>query len=202
VIAPQYVDKKKTLTFSREEKNLVLATFSGDAIDPVSFLEVRRKLESQGRSLVHFVCHGKSDDGSAQIIDLNDDEELSSDTILGMTSVREVFERKAPFVFLNACEVGRLSPALVGLGGFAKSFIEIGASAVIAPLWSVKDKFAYLIAREFYESLQDNPRTPFAEILRGIRAKAYKEGGQDTYAAYCFYGDPAARRPASVKGAK
>lgn len=109
--------------------------------------------------------------------------------------VDKIFAQKHPFVFLNACEVGRLAPSLVGVGGFAKSFIELGASAVIAPLWSVKDTIAHKIAEEFYKRVKAEPETPFAEILREIKAKAYERGSaEDTYAAYCFYGDPAGYR--------
>ena len=74
-----------------------------------------------------------------------------------------------------------------------KSFIDLGASAVIAPLWSVKDTIAHQIAEDFYNRVKAEPDTPFAEILRTIRAKAYaSETSEDTYAAYCFYGDPSA----------
>jgi CHAT domain len=195
VVAPDYDDKSKVLKFAAQEKKLVLGLYTGNAVKPVNGVQLQKNLQLPGRSLVHFVCHGKDDGGSAQIVFLSDDEELSSDTVGGMKGVPEMFEQKAPFVFLNACEVGRATPALVGLGGFSKAFIEIGASAVIAPLWSVKDEIAYLIAKEFYESLRDKPETPFAEIMRRIRTKAYQENGaEDTYAAYCFYGDPDARR--------
>jgi len=41
-------------------------------------------------------------------------------------------------------------------------------------------------------SFKVEPTRPFAAILRDIRRKAYEPGARDTYAAYCFYGDPAA----------
>lgn len=47
-------------------------------------------------------------------------------------------------------EVARSSPALVGPGGFVSSFIQLGAAAVVAPLWSVEDDVAHEIAVEFY----------------------------------------------------
>ena len=34
---------------------------------------------------------------------------------------------------------------------------------------------------------------PIAEILRGIRSRGYQEKDADTFAAYCFFGDPQAR---------
>jgi CHAT domain-containing protein len=192
VVAPQYDDKAKVLKWAEKEKDLVLATFTGKAIMPASFPEVEKELETQLRSLVHFVCHGQEESG-IQTIDLEDGK-MSCNALLGMDGVAAAFAKKHPLVFLNACEVGRRTPALFGLGGFADSFIQIGASAVIAPLWSVEDEAAHDVASEFYRRVKKEPNTPFAEILRGIRAKAYETGAKDTYAAYCFYGDPAAIR--------
>jgi hypothetical protein len=55
----------------------------------------------------------------------------------------------------------------------------------------VKDSIAHEVAVEFYTEALANPKRPFADILRDIRAKAYADdAGEDTYAAYCFYGDP------------
>src|SRR5207245_2177711 len=96
-----------------------------------------------------------------------------------LSSVRKALMKKRSLVFINACEVGRGAPSLVGVGGFAKTFIEMGAGAVIAPLWSVKDDIAHQVALEFYESIIKAPSTPFAEVLRRLRTRAYakeKEG--------------------------
>src|SRR5439155_1500083 len=112
----------------------------------------------------------------------------------GNLAFGEACRKNKPFIFLNACEVGRPQPALVGVGGFAQTFIGCGACAVVAPLWSVKDDIAHDIAVEFYETVVKNPDKPFAGILSDIRSKAYAAGFEDTYAAYCFYGDPLARR--------
>jgi len=49
------------------------------------------------------------------------------------------------------------------------------------------------VAKTFYERLRSEKNTPFAEIIRDLRRKAYEAGrAEDTFAAYCFYGDPAA----------
>ena len=193
VVAPQYDDKRKALKTAEDEKNLVLATFKGEAIVPAKFAEVEKGLQSDLRSLVHFVCHGADDPSGIQTIELEDDK-LSSNGLLGMHGVPAAFANKHPFVFLNACEVGRLTPALVGLGGFADAFIQIGASAVLAALWSVDDAAAHEVARTFYARVKAEPNLPFAQILRDIRRLAYQSNeAKDTYAAYCFYGDPAAR---------
>ncbi len=112
-----------------------------------------------------------------------------------MDDLAKCCAKAKPLVFLNACEVGRTLPALVGVGGFAKSFIDAGASCVIAPLWSVKDTIAHEVAETFYRGLQSEQKMAFADIIRSIRAKAYGGGpAEDTYAAYCFYGDPLSAR--------
>ena len=78
----------------------------------------------------------------------------------------------------------------------AQAMIDRGAGAVIAALWSVADDIAHVVAKEFYDQAMADPPRPFAEILRDIRSRAYKgaEAGEDTYAAYCLYGDPFAQR--------
>jgi CHAT domain-containing protein len=114
--------------------------------------------------------------------------------LMGMSGAGR-FQESQPMVFLNACEIGRPEPALVGVEGFAKSFIALGARCVIAPLWSVKDSIAHQVATEFYQRMSQEPGLPLAAILRDIRRKAYEEdGGEDTYAAYTFYGDPLAAK--------
>jgi CHAT domain len=198
VIAPKYSEGRE-LKFAQAEASLVLSTLKGDLIDPSKYENIRRRL-TEGRTLVHIVCHGEDGGNGVQLLDLEDDEQLSSAGLEGMADIRSVFKKKKPFVFLNACEVGRGAPALVGLGGFAKSFIDIGASAVIAPLWVVNDRIAHEIAKEFYHALKTGRPLPFSEFMRNIREKAYKPGAEDTYAAYIFYGDPAATITGATAG--
>jgi len=51
---------------------------------------------------------------------------------------------------------------------------------VIAPLWNVDDEIAFEVAKTFYERVVAEPRTPFAEIMREIRGRAYVAGGGAT----------------------
>jgi hypothetical protein len=193
VIAPKYASTRLALAFSNAEQELLRENFGAEAISPATFARIAEKFTSSGRSLVHFVCHGKDSGDGRQVLQLENGEELSSSQLMGMDGVERGFAQKRPFVFLNACEVGRGTAALVGLGGFATAFIELGASAVIAPLWSVKDSIAHQVAETFYTSVKSEPGIPFAEIIRRLRAKAYEDtSAEDTYAAYCFYGDPCA----------
>jgi hypothetical protein len=200
VVAPRYPGPKpKPLANAANEAQLVLGAFPGTRIDPVDLQTLDRTFATGGRSLVHFVCHGADSPRSGiQSIFLDGGiEKLTSIEIGQITGVIAGFRTK-PLVFLNACEVGRPSISLVGIGGFARAFIDLGAAAVIAPLWSVADNIAFDVAERFYREVQAIaegrlPRRSFANILRDVRALAYDPAfGQDTYAAYCFYGDPLA----------
>ncbi len=205
VVAPNYPGHQpKPLKHAAAEATLVLQTVPGEAVTPATLTEIRRKLETGAATLFHFVCHGaESTSIGIQIIHLEEGQ-WTSLQVLGMDDLAKAF-RSRPLVFLNACEIGRLSSALVGVGGFAKAFIDLGASAVIAPLWSVKDEIAHKVAEEFYEGLAGGARVRPAEIFRKVRSRAYdpadpEAAGEDTYAAYCFYGDPSAVAVVPPKG--
>lgn len=191
VVAPS--DSK--LASAQSEVNLLLQQFPCQAITPASLQKLDESLQQEGRTLLHFICHGKTGEAGSQVLYLQNLEELQASQLRAMPGVKKALRTARPLVFLNACEVGRQAPALVGAGGFAEVFINLGASGVVAPLWSVKDSIAHEIAQTFYERIKNEPNTPFAEILADMRKLSYKaEGGEDTYAAYCFYGDPLAHR--------
>jgi hypothetical protein len=191
VVAP----RDSQLTNAEKEAVMVLHEIPGERIDPAGIALLDNALSQHGRTLLHVVCHGKSGAAGGQILELENEEELDASYLRAMPGVKKAFRASRPFVFLNACEVGREEPALVGVGGFAEQFMALGASGVIAPLWSVKDSIAHQLAVEFYQRIESEPKTPFAEILRDLRKRSYAEGGgEDTWAAYCFYGDPLATR--------
>lgn len=187
VVAP----RDSGLLDAEREAAAVLAAVPGQRLDPASAAALEALLERHGAGLLHFICHGAH--GLRQAIHLEHAEVLDTTALRALDGVARALDAGRPLVFINACEVGRTAPSLVGPGGFAEVLMNLGAAAVIAPLWSILDSIAHDIAVEFYRRLVESPGTPFAEIIRGIRAKAYgEEAGQDTYAAYCFYGDPRA----------
>lgn len=191
VIAPRYRADKK-LKFSAAEAQFVLGVFGGEQILPARIESIDSKLAERGATLLHLICHG-SEQPSGQVLDLDPDETLRDWQLGGLKGLVKAVADQRPFVFVNACNIGRASPALVGTGGFAARFTRLGARCVIAPIWSVKDVVAEQVARKFYERIQAEPWTPFAEILRDIRRLAYEgDDPEDSYAAYCFYGDPLA----------
>ena len=191
VVAPNYQSSAR-LEHATAEADFVCSRFSGQRIEPARFDHLDLTLGDQGVDLLHFICHGEAGDSETQVLLLEEPDVLNPHQIRAMPGLSKACRESRPLVFLNACEVGRPARGLVGASGFASSFIDIDASCVIASLWSVDDRVAHAVAVEFYEQILADPTMPFAEALRRIRERAYTADGEDTYAAYCFYGDPAA----------
>ena len=97
---------------------------------------------------------------------------------------------KAPLVFLNACEVGRATPSLVG--AVVRERVHQGRRrGVIAPIWSVKDSSRTRSRPPLDQSCPGPAAATVRGHPQGHPRESYAEGGgEDTYAAYCFYGDP------------
>lgn len=190
VIAPKYTPP---LDHAQREATFVLSRFTGTAIEPATWDKLDEEFDGGAVGVIHFVGHGV--EGSrGQKFELECEQTLQVLDISGWDSL-EAACAKAPLVFMNACQTGRQQPALVGINSFATEFIKVGAGCVIAPIWDVEDKAAHDVAREFYARVKRSRTKPFAKILGDIRRPVYeKGGGPDTYAAYCFYGDPLASR--------
>src|SRR5690606_29923004 len=110
-------------------------------------LEVLQCLNgSPEADVLHFAVHGIYDPNSVMngivLVDGN---------ILDEFEVRGSDLGHAPFVFLNACQVGSGQAILGDYGGMAHAFLYAGAAGVVAPLWSIKDSIAREIAMRFYE---------------------------------------------------
>jgi hypothetical protein len=213
VLAPDYGDERRNLPKAEAEAQFVCERFNGTRIDPASVERFDAVLGAEPRPLIHFIGHGvttaesgagEDREGNAiareqqvnQVLAMqgeDGEQALTLTQLAGLTGVETGISTGKPLVFINACEVGRAVPALAGIGGFAEIFTEMGAAAVIAPLWSVEDTIAHQVAREFYRRIAENPGARPSEILRDIRARAYRDDHADTYAAYCLYGDPLLR---------
>jgi len=138
--------------------------------------------------LIHFAVHGNFDaEGIADGLILVDGKALDPLAVRG-TSIHG-----RPFFFLNACQVGRGRQILGDSAGLASAFLFAGASAVIAPLWSIDDKVARTIALKFYEGALAGDTA--ADILRRERAafRDSPETASSTYLAYQYFGHPGLR---------
>ena len=102
-----------------------------------------------------------------------------------------------PFVFLNACQVASDETVLGDYAGFASTLLRIGAGAVVAPLWNVKDDVAHTVARSFYAATLGADAVSAAEAMRALRATYTEEGARAedpklhaTLIAYQVFGHP------------
>jgi CHAT domain-containing protein len=198
ILAPDYTGSKQAvLQNSKPESDYISQHFHGVVFKPARYLDIRKRVKGEMAPLFHFVGHGKiTDDFTDEQFALEEEETLSATETRGMDGFRDGLRKERPLVFLNACEVGRPIPSLIGAGGFPQTFAQLGASAVIAPLWSVRDSCAHEVAVALYDAVREGAQSglplPVAEILQKIRDRAYAgtEVGEDSYAAYCFYGDP------------
>lgn len=138
--------------------------------------------------LLHFAVHGVYDPGGVQ-----DGLALVDGTFLEPLHISGVRMHGAPFVFLNACQVGSGSRILGDYAGMAAAFLSAGAVGVIAPLWSVKDTIAREIAERFYHQVFAG--VPPAEAMRVARAGVPMSGQTPsaTGLAYQFFGHPSLR---------
>ena len=196
VVAPDYTNTDlKPLAQSEEEARYLKRRLRATVLSPNVYATITGSLKAQPPDLFHFIGHGNSSpDAPAQCLHLEDKDSLKPDVVFGEPAFQTAFAKQTPFVFLNACEVGQQTLALGGPAGFVPTFIGLFASSVIAPLWSVRDSLAHEVAQALYDAAipDAGPPVPVAEVLRGIRARAYRgaNAGEDSYAAYCFYGDP------------
>jgi hypothetical protein len=184
IVAP----KGSGLALAPEEVEFLKKSFPGSMQpDSVTYDALDESLKSLKQDIVHFICHGET--AALQTLKLDPNDVLSSSEVLALKGFLIAF-RRAPFAFLNACEVGQPVRALAGLGGFAYSFLHIGAAAVVAPLWSVDDVVAAKVCQLLYKSVLSGKT--FGEAIQKIRAEAFRTS-TDTFASYCYYGDPNAK---------
>ena len=145
-----------------------------------------------GAEAVHFACHGEAMQQHAldAAVILGDGMRLSplvfANAPLG--------KRSSPFLFMNACQVGKAGELLASFSGFAGEALKGGFRGFLAPLWSVEDQLARDIALGFYEQVfgdEGRAPRPVAEVLREMRARfADTEPNSLTRLAYVFYGHP------------
>lgn len=139
-------------------------------------------------NVLHFAIHGRFQDASGAGLLMEDGAPYTAWAVSGTDLTA------SPLVFLGACQVGAGEQLLGDYSGMAEAFLQAGASAVVAPLWSVRDSIAKDVALRFYHGALDDDLTP-AELLRRERS-SFGAAGQPltaTHLAYLFYGHPTFR---------
>jgi filamentous hemagglutinin family protein len=95
------------------------------------------------------------------------DGKLTMNDLERLVSISRFREQKTELLILSACEtaIGDERVAL-GLGGIA---LKAGARSAIATLWSVADKAAFLVMKEFFRQLKSNPAISKAKALQNAQ---------------------------------
>ncbi len=151
---------------------------------------VRALIDQGGYDWLHVAGHGRVGQalGVRQgMLVLQDGGTLDADAFLGRGALRHL-GRQHPGFFFNACHGGRQGWGLTYLAGWAPRLLELGASVVVAPLWTVGDEQAYAFATAFYNSLG---AANIGAAVRDARLAARREG-DPTWLAYSVYAHPLA----------
>jgi hypothetical protein len=209
-VCPDYAEHSLHLTHTAEERRMLEDRFAATTIDPDDAGGIAA-LMHEGFDLLHFAGHGRWNDQSPQAQELllagfraqeevplarYSDEELRHD----LPDVGSADATAAgPFVFLNACDIGRLPSGPASLGGFPEAFLRGGAAAFVGCSWAVGDDPASTFVDVFYRALADDDAT-IADATRTARLAAHEEADLSEL-AYAVYAHPRARmrveRPAS-----
>ncbi|MFL5727660.1 MAG: CHAT domain-containing protein [Chloroflexota bacterium] len=189
------------LLAAEEEAKLLQQAYEAASIDAMPEPVTSLLGGTPPADILHFAVHGKYDPQSpGEGLYL-----VSGPPVVPLQIRGGNLRDRAPFVFLNACQVGSAQDLLGNYGGMAQSFLKAGASAVVAPLWSIDDKVAQQIALEFYRQAFASAATdgngsatespPVAELLRRARVGLATNAAAPsaTYLAYQFYGHPTMR---------
>ncbi|GEO30438.1 DUF7379 domain-containing protein [Terrabacter aerolatus] len=157
---------------------------------------VERLLRGGGFDLLHFSGHGaaRSDDIAEAKVLLKGQRRGSTvrQQFLSATDVSENLDWTGPddvgpVVVLNACQTGRSGELFTTVGGFAKAFLDAGASAFVSCLWSVRGEPARVFVETLYDELLKGTQMSRASAL--ARAAA-RDADDPTWLAYVVYARP------------
>jgi chaperonin GroEL len=158
----------------------------------LKFQPIMQFLKEGKAQAIHFSCHGEMN------VELPADSALWLEDFrkfvtayVATEEVRDGVGREHPFVFLNACQVAGAGTQLSLVTGWPQTFLGAGASACVAPLWSVVDENAKEVATKFYRLVFEEGKT-LGEALQQIRVE-WKRRRSLTFLSYVLYGDPMAR---------
>lgn len=190
LIAAHYEDADYALD-PATERAVLEQRFNCRQLEHVTWEYFEEHLEDNAASLLHFVCHGAADSGDSTLF-FDELEEWTSAELRENAGLKAACGKVTPIVFLNACDGARQSSGLgPGGSGFPRMFSDLGARAIVAPLWPVTKWNAPLVAKEIYEQADANPERPLADVLADLRARSYvNQPFDDSWAAYSLFGDP------------
>jgi hypothetical protein len=157
---------------------------------PPRATDLRAALIGGTHDVLHFTGHGKFDPGNpdrSRLV-LEGNRRFTPEDLSGTVTN---LGRAHPFVFLNACEIGRAGKALGGMAGWPHAIIRAGAGAFVGPYWAVADTTASLFAQSMYTALLDDRVTVGRAVH--VAREAVRMASDPTWLAYVVYAHPDAR---------
>ena len=192
-ICPVYADPSLSNQQGLAEEAFLQASFGAKAVTATPAV-VRDLLRGGRFDLLHFTGHG-----AANTADIADARVLLRGRRRGRTVEQQYLaaltvsenarhaDGPGPLVVLNACQTGRTGELFTTVGGFAKAFLDAGASAFVSCLWSVHEEPARVFVEKLYERLLAGD--PMSTASTAARSAA-REAGDPTWLAYVVYARP------------
>jgi hypothetical protein len=185
--------KDSGLPFAPQERDYILSLGNGarkvNRI-PATWLDVTDALMTGEYDGLHFTGHGRfaqAPNRSAMV--LQEGDKLAPEDLSGEVKNLGLAQ---PFVFLNACQIGRSAMSLTDIGGWAAQFVRAGAAAFVGAYWSIYDRPALEFAEALYTHLLSD--VPIGEAAKQARLAIKPQGGGDpTWLAYSVYAHPLAK---------
>ncbi|MDY7095241.1 MAG: CHAT domain-containing protein [Acidobacteriota bacterium] len=161
-------------------------------IRPSTYDELVQITQELPNGILHFAGHGveSRDDATGTTYSiLLSDQPVTLNEWLGLLPAPRL--RNHPFIFFNACSVGKTHQSLGFAEGWAPAFLEAGASGYVGTLWPVGDQAAARFAGRFYEALETDLEDGGGSPARAIREarRLFTEDPNPTYLAYVLYGE-------------
>jgi hypothetical protein len=194
-LCPDYRDPRFALTGPVKERLFLEQEFGATRVTATPN-GVRDLLRTGKFDLLHFSGHGAADPDDVLDAKLLLQGRKRAGTVeaqyLGATTVSENarWTRKnevGPLVVLNACQVGRAGELLSTVGGFARAFLDAGASAFVSCLWSVQQEPSRLFVEKLYDELLAG--TPMGAASARAR-EATRKAGDATWLSFVVYSRP------------
>lgn len=191
VVGGRYPRTMRLKEAEREAKDLVAAHPGATKVDATLEAVTRCLKGSPTADALHFALHGRFAPNAPMMdgLVMTDRKLLRPVSVAGHRFARHGGRR--PLVFLNACQTGNGTALLSTYSGLGAAFLRAGATGVVAPLWSVNDGRARVLAGEFYRDVLTDGVPP-AEAIRRQRASFDVESQtpDTTGLAYQYFGHP------------
>ncbi|MCD2441867.1 caspase family protein [Agromyces sp. SYSU K20354] len=201
VVCPTYVDPLLRLVNTAEERRLLEQVIQATSIQPEDASGIHTMMRD-GFDLFHFAghCRWSEVEPSQQELLLAEFSPAAGEDPAWRYTVDDLRAdfgvsdgidiAAAPFVFLNAFDIGRTISGERSIGGFAEAFLRGGAGGLVTCSWSLSDDPSSTFVHAFYRALLDGQT--LGEATKSARAAA-REAGDLSELAYAVYGHPRAR---------